>query len=481
MKHSGKGGSSMKRVFQWIVIPAFLGLLIGAVYYLNHALPIGTGYSAKYVCSQVFLAGREPEPVFNIDVRPANPLFRLVSTQVNYENKTVTAKGLGFFSARTAVYREGCGCTLAVETDRDALLEQARDLRSATPQRPASLAWPLGETVDLDRLPPGVDRQGLARAMDEFFAEPGPGRLRDTRAVIIVQGNRIIAERYAPGFSRETPMLGWSMSKSVTAALVGILVRDGVLDISQPAPVAAWQSPDDPRRAITTDMLLRMSSGLDFTEKYKPFKDATTMLYNRGNMAAYAASKALAGPPDSRWSYSSGTTNILAHLVFEAVGGSLKQAHDFARTRLFEKIGALSAVIEPDASGRFVGSSYMFATARDWARFGLLLKNHGVWYGERILPKGWVQYAITPTPQAPQGKYGAQIWLNAGEKENPAQRIFPSLPRDVFYCGGFNGQIVAVVPAMDLVLVRLGVTHQRKNFSREWFISRVMEVMKPQE
>jgi CubicO group peptidase (beta-lactamase class C family) len=267
------------------------------------------------------------------------------------------------------------------------------------------------------------------------------------------------------------------MSKSVTNALVGILVKDQVLDIHAKAPVDDWKTQGDPRNEITLDMMLRMSSGLEFEEVYGPFKDATNMLYANRSMADFASAKPLAYTPDTHWSYASGTTNLIARIIKDKVGGSLADFHKFSRERLFNKIKAYSAVIEPDASGSFVGSSYMFATARDWARFGLFLKNDGVWEKERLLPEGWVAYSTHPTPGASQGQYGAQFWLNAGDRENPMNRKFPTLPRDLYYCGGFNGQIVAVIPSRDLVVVRLGVTHD-DSWDHETFIGQILDAIR---
>ena len=274
------------------------------------------------------------------------------------------------------------------------------------------------------------------------------------------------------------PMLGWSMSKSVTSALVGILVNAGKLNIEKPAPVAAWQHQDDPRNKITIDQLLRMSSGLEFEEVYGPFKDATYMLYDSKSMADYAAAKPLESEPDEKWNYSGGSANIIARIVKDAVGGTLVSFNNYARQKLFDRINMYSAIIEPDASGSFVGSSYMFATARDWARIGLLYKSDGVWGDDRILPEGWVKYSTTPTPKAPMGKYGAQIWLNAGEKGKPTNRKYPMLPVDLFYFGGFNDQIVAVIPSRDVVVVRLGVTHDDESWDVEVFILDVLNCIK---
>ena len=453
-------------------------LLLGfAIYYLDGAMPIGSGYSAKYVCSQVFLAGRDPDRVFKNDVQPTNPLFLLFSNEVDHKLKTVTSKGLGFWHPKTAVFREGFGCTLAIDTSREELMQQAQ---GAIPQSSPDMEkpWPAGERVDLSSLPPEVDRKRLNKVIEEAFTEPSDTSQRNTQAVVIVYKDRIIAEKYEKQFSPFIPMLGWSMSKSVTSALVGVLVKKGKLDIEKTALMAQWQDQNDPRKKITLDQMLRMSSGLKFEEVYGPFKDATYMLYDSKSMADYAAVKPLESEPDGKWNYSSGSANIIARIVKDTVGGTLVSFNNFARQNLFDRINMYSAVIEPDASGSFVGSSYMFATARDWARIGLLYKSDGVWGDDRILPEGWVKYSTTPTPKAPMGEYGAQIWLNAGEKGNPTNRQYPLLPTDLFYFSGFNDQIVAVIPSRDVVVVRLGVTHDEESWDVEAFIRDVLNCIK---
>lgn len=469
-------GGWMKRKFLWLFGLGFLCLTGLGIYFLDQALPIGTGYTAKYVCSQVFLAGRNPEEVFLKDVKPTHILFQAVRPLVDNKAKTVTAMAFGSFKPMTALYREGCGCTLMVDTDKTRLDGQLNNMSLYEFQKSDDV-WPKGEKVDSASLPEKVDKEKLAKALADAFKEPGPDTKRNTRAVVVVLGNQIIAEQYAPGFDKDMPMHGWSMSKSVTNVLVGILVKEKGLDIFAPAPVAAWKNPDDPRHRITLDMMLRMSSGLEFEEVYGPLKDATNMLYTAGSMAAFAAAKPLKAEPESVWNYSSGTANIIARIVTDMAGGDLVSYHKFSKERLFNRIGAYSAVIEPDASGSFVGSSYMFATARDWARFGLFLKNKGIWNNEKILPDGWMDYSTRPTPKAALGQYGAMFWLNAGEKDNPDRRKFASLPADLYYCGGFNGQIVAVIPSRDVVVVRLGVTHDN-SWSHETFIGQVLDSIK---
>ena len=450
------------------------GLISYAGYYVYQAMPIGTGYSAKYICSQVFIAHRDPEFVFQNEVKPINPLFLMVRNQVDETDQTVTATGLGFIKPFTAVYRKECGCTLLIGTRKAELNKQADGipLRSVEPN--ADLIWPAGESVDWKTIPPEVDQKILANALDAAFKEPGPDTKRNTQAIVVAYKDRIVAEKYADHFSQHTPMLGWSMSKSVTNALVGILVKDGRLDIMAPAPVDTWKEKSDPRHNITVDQLLRMSSGLDFEEKTTALSDLTLMLYDSKSAGQYASAKPLRTHPDGAWQYSSGTANIISKIVWQLTGGTLADFTQFSRSRLFEPIGMHTAIFEPDASGCFVGSSYMFASARDWARFGVLIKNDGVWGNERILPQAWVKYSTTPTPFAPQGKYGAQFWLNAGSKADPTDRMFPTLPADMICMMGFNGQITAVIPSRNVVIVRLGVTLDR-SWDHEVFIRNVID------
>jgi CubicO group peptidase (beta-lactamase class C family) len=467
----------MKKFFFWTIGIIFVAVIAVAVYFLNAAMPTATGYSAKYICSQVFMAQRDPGVVFENDVKPTHPLFAAMDITVNRENQSVTAKGFGFWSPKTAVYRKDCGCTLTIDVTRKELLKQAEGIIPRKIPNP-HLIWPEGEAINLNVIPPQVDRKKLNDVIENAFKEPGPDTQRNTQAIVVVYKGKIIAEKYADQFSPETPILGWSMSKSVTGALVGLLVEANKLDIKKSAPVDTWRNPGDPRGNILLDHLLRMSSGLAFEEVYAPFKDATNMLYNSHSMSDFAASKPLKIEPDKEWYYSSGTTNIIARIARDAVGGTLADITNFARQALFHPIGMYSAVIEADASGSLVGSSYMFATPRDWARFGLLILNDGIWQGKRILPEGWVAYATTPTPMAPKGEYGAQFWLNAGKKGRPEERKFPTLPTDMVFLHGFNYQITAIIPSRQVVLVRMGVTHNKADWDEEAFIRNVLDCIK---
>ena len=241
------------------------------------------------------------------------------------------------------------------------------------------------------------------------------------------------------------------------------------MKVFEVAPIPQWQNDD--RKKITLHNLLQASSGLDWSETYfNPFEDFHQMFIKSDDKGGYAASRALKSEPNTVFQYSSGSTNILSRMIRQQVGDVYY--YKFPYEKLFYKIGMVNTVIEPDASGTFVGSSYSFATARDWARFGQLYLQDGVWEGERILPVGWVKYTTTPASTAVVGEYGAQWWLNAGAKEDVTKRKYPKLPTDTFWADGFEEQYVMVIPSKKLVVVRLGVSHH--GFEMEEMVTEII-------
>jgi CubicO group peptidase (beta-lactamase class C family) len=453
--------------------------LIAFGWLLSRAVPIGTGYVAKYLCSSTFVSRRTPETVFREDIAPVNTLAKIVDYTIDRKQKIVTADSFGLFR-RTALYREGFGCSLVVGTTAEEMRKQKLVEPGFMKKRlthRADLPWPAGDQGPVNPSDIGIDTKRLEAAMDDAFSEPGPENPRKTSAVVVVYDGRLVAERYAPDFDKDMPLMGWSMSKSVTNALVGILVGQGKLDIMKPAPVPEWQKEGDPRKRITLDQLLRMSSGLRFVEKYAPLYDATEMLYDSYDFAAYAAAKPLETEPDSKWHYSSGTASIVARIVRKTVEKNYRYYYNFFFEELFEKIGMYNAVMEPDPSGTFAGSSYTMATARDWARFGLLYLQDGIWRGERILPDGWVKYSTTSTPKAPMGQHGALFWLNAGSPDDPNRRLWPSVSRDAFAAQGFQEQKLIIIPSRKLILVRLGATTDRKAWDTDVFIKSILDCL----
>jgi len=326
--------------------------------------------------------------------------------------------------------------------------------------------------------PPSVDGapspdERLRPVIDRAFTEPDPERPRHTRAVVVIHDGRVVGERYANGFTNETPILGWSMTKTMINALVGILVKQGRLALDRPAPIPEWQDPRDPRHAITLDHLLRMSSGLEFDEStWNPVSDVTVMLLGRPDAGLYAARKSLAAPPGTVWQYSSGTTNIISRAIRAVLNDDAMYA-EFPRRALFDRIGMSSALIETDASGAFIGSSFGYATARDWARLGLLYVNDGVWEGERILPEGWVAYTRTPAPADPLERYGAHVWLKVADNYSGDA----VLPADAFHATGHAGQFVTMIPSAHLVVVRLGLARYPNAWDQTAFVRDVLNAL----
>jgi len=399
-----------------------------------------------------------------------SPLTKMNKYALDEAKKSISVTSL--WVTRTSVYRPGVGCTLLVDSTADELRAQAKGIAvPATVMRPG--LWPEGDEVDLAQ--PGINHVALDRAVSDAFSDETPNRDIDTRAIIVVYDGRIVAERYAPGYNRNTRFLGWSASKSVEATLIGTLVANGKLALDKPAPVPEWKDANDPRSKITLRQLLNMSSGLEFREPYDPGSDSTAMLFQRRDMGAYAASKPLAHPPGTFWSYSSGTANILARLVFQAVGGTLASSQAYMRDHLFGPAGMTSPVFEPDETGDFVGSSYLYATARDWARFGLLYLNRGTLNGHRILPENWSSFVSTPAPADLDKGYGAQFWLNGVSKSG--EREFPHLPADFYAAEGHNDEHVAIFPSRNVVIVRLGWTTGEAEFNRDKHFSAILAAL----
>lgn len=318
------------------------------------------------------------------------------------------------------------------------------------PSQPVGLPWPtrVWESSEPDA---GVDREKLAGLVERAFAEPQPADLGLSLALLVVHRGRVIAERYGPGTGPSTTLISWSMAKSITHALYGLLIGEGRITLGTPAPVAEWAA--DARREITIEQLLTMTSGLAFVEDYvdDQVSDVLEMLFGAGSAdhAAYAAAKPLIHRPGAVWSYSSGTTNILARIAGDLIGGGAAGTERYLRERLFDPIGMTSASPKFDPAGTFVGSSYVYATAADFARFGYLYLRGGVWDGRRLLPVGWADHARRPTtaplPDDERHGYGAHWW-----------RWYRS--DTTFSANGYEAQRVVVAPDRDAVVVRLGKT-----------------------
>ena len=416
------------------------------------------GINAKLLCSGVFVAGREPDEFIRNDLLsdswPEPFGFDAAEVTVDRQRQTVTLAADGL--ARTAVYHDGLGCTLLPPGERRVCFEPVR-VSSSLPD-PATQPWPMGDLLSDEPMPPEVDEPALATALDLAFddtAWPSPPK---TRALVVVYKGRIIAERYAPGFTRDTRHVSWSAGKSITAALTGILVKDGHFGLDDYAPIAEWQGLDDRRRVIRVRNLLQMSSGLLFRRagagdpleiSLTPLDNHTYVYFGAIDVFQHAVSAPPEFPPNTVWRYRNCDTLSLGAIIRRTVEGRGEEYLSFPQRALFDRIGIRRMVLEPDAYGNFVMTGINYGTARDWARFGLLHLWDGVWQGERILPAGWVDFVRTPAPAHPSAGYGGQFWLNAGGR-------YPHVPRDAFWAEGAMGQWSLVLPSHDMVIVRLG-------------------------
>jgi CubicO group peptidase (beta-lactamase class C family) len=462
-------GRARRRPLRVVLLALAVLVLVALVYYGGRVVLVGNGYVAKTVCSAVFVMGRKPQSVLDEEIHANDPgIFRLVSVDVDRSAGRVSSRLLGL-GGRTAVYREGLGCTLALGIAPLALAERGLPVPAAMPAT-ARTPWPAPTGAPA----PPLDPAAVKAVLDEAFTEPGAIPSRRTRAVVVVQNGRVVAERYAPGYSADSPLPGWSMTKSVVNALVGVLVREGRLALDEPLRVPEWATVGDPRGAITLRQALHMSSGLQFSESYgNPLGDVLWMLFGTGDAARFAASKSLAAPPGTRWSYASGTTNIIARALRHAVGGGDEDYWLFPRRALFEPLGMASAVLEPDAAGDFVGSSFMLATAQDWARFGTLYLQDGIWGDKRVLPEGWVRFSAAPVPAAPDGVYAAHFWRRLG-RDAYAPSGEDGLPADAYHAIGHEGQIITIIPSRRLVVVRLGLAVGRGAWDQAAFLRRLL-------
>jgi CubicO group peptidase (beta-lactamase class C family) len=458
----------MKKIIKYTLLIVGFAFAAVLVYFGITFPPIMAGMAAKTMCSCKYVAGRTTESVMQKEMKVFPGMDKLPFEFGKDSSVTVSA----LWSTKKAIYRKGLGCTLLAQRSEQEVRNQKIKLPTPPSVDQDTIAWPTGNKVTTEKAE-GVDYEKVNAAVNEAFADIDPENPIFTHAVVVVYDGKLIAEKYADGLNYNSPMMGWSMTKSVTNSMVGMLVKEGKLNLEQPAPVEEWRN--DERSKIKLTDLLHASSGLDWNESYFLPGDFHNMFIHSDDKGGYAASKKLAHEPNTVFYYSSGTSNLLSKIVRQTIGD--EGYYKFAFENLFYKTGMLHTIIEPDASGTYVGSSYCFASARDWARFGLLFLNDGVWNGERILPEGWATYSGTPAPAAKLQEYGAQWWLNAGEKGNPTHSKYQGMPNEAVVADGFEGQSVVLIPSKKLVVVRLGVTHNG-NFSIEKLVAKVVDAVR---
>ncbi len=451
----------MNNFGRFILILSLIVVLFG-VLYLSKYTEIANGFNAKSLCSCTFIAERN-----DCQAKELKNYWYLTK-EVDLNSKTVESSLYGFL-AKKAIYRKGLGCTLV---DEDYNLQKPKRYVYERPRVLTVEPWALGERVENPKDSITVNHSKLNLAIDAAFSEPYEDMTKETRAVLVVYKGEIIAERYADGFTKSTPQLGWSMTKSLINALTGVMVKDGLVTLDEKVEIDEWKN--DSRKNITIDNLLRMNSGLHFEEEYAKPSAATEMLFDSYSAASVAINQEIYYPPGEKWYYSSGTTNILTKYLMDKLSAAGENPVDYIYNKLFYKLGMYSMEMEVDASGYFVGSSFSYATPRDWARFGMFYLEKGVWNGEQILPSDWVRYTRTPTEASDSLQYGAHFWMNAGLEEDKSDRKWKDLPSDLYYPAGYQGQYVFIIPSMDLVIVRMGMYSDRDAWSTHDFLERML-------
>ena len=424
------------------IVSSVLGILLLFIIYIGYTtypeLDIVNGFSSKNIASGVFLAHRTQQLTEDRD--NDLPSMGMATNEVDMRTKSVSSSVYGL-KERMAVYTEGLGAILLPESvSKRALIEVPKRNRV-----PENLPYPYGNLLQNDTVFQNVDYDKLLIAVTNGFDVPGED-LKKTRSALVIYKGQIIAEKYKEGFDENSIMLGWSMTKSVTSTILGVLVKEGKVSLNQDNLFEEWEK--DERKNITLQNLLNMNSGLEWEEDYAGISDATKMLFIEEDMSKSQRIKPLSGKPNESWNYSSGTSNLLCGFLRNQF--DTEQAYlDFWYQALIDKIGMHSMLIETDYAGNFVGSSYGWANTRDWAKLGLLYLNEGNWNGEQIIDTSWVNFSKQATNTS-NGRYGGHFWLNAGG-------IYPDVPKDLYSCNGFLGQYVFIIPSKNLVVVRTGL------------------------
>ena len=444
------------KIFKRILLAVLL-ILIVAVFYNYPKLNLISGFASKNLASTNYIANRSYLDITEADNNmPLVKMARLESST----NTSAIASVYGLMERET-ICREGLGCVL-INEDYD---KNQKLLKPNRFQEPNDLPFPYGNNGTKDTIFENIDYDKLDAAVAVAFSNP---EVQKTRTVLITYKGEIIAEKYGDGFSEETPILGWSMTKSILATLYGILEHKGALDVQEYRPLSQEIRKENPVNSITINHLLRMQSGLEWDEDYASISDVTKMLFLETDMTKVQAEKKPVSEPEMVWNYSSGTTNLLSGILRKQFD-SYQEYLDFPYATLIDKIGMNSMLIETDMAGNFVGSSYAWATTRDWAKFGILHLNKGHWNGKQIFSPDWIDYITKPTANS-NGVYGAHWWLNSGGK-------YPDAPRDLYSANGFQGQRVFIIPSKDLVIVRTGLVGETRGFDSNAFLKAVVEAV----
>jgi CubicO group peptidase (beta-lactamase class C family) len=416
-----------------------------AIYRPDRAMRVATAVVADSLCTRTFVSGLDPEAVYVETLE--RPGIRRLRWVMNYRLDrtagTVDASVLGLLGSHS-IFRDGFGCVLQLGS------EQPYDLKSDIEALKKPKTPPLLPDIAGPALVEPTD-PALKAALDHAFEESVTPPLRRTKAIVVVHDGKVIAERYAAGVGIDTQLVGFSMTKSVVNALLGILTLRGHISPSLPAPVPEWRGATDPRREIEVEHLMRMTTGLALDETNSGF-DPSSQMYLYSDMAGFAVNAPMIAPPGTRWQYSSATTQVLARIIRDITGGP-EQSLAFAWRELFNPLGMRHVTLQFDGSGTWRGSANMLASARDWARFGLLYLNDGVVGGKRLLHEDWVAFSAAATLDT---DYGAGFYTNRSEHKDARGRARSGIPRDAFFAFGYLGQRIVILPSQHMVIVRLG-------------------------
>jgi len=408
----------------------------------------------------VFVAGINEEIVKTEDVN--FDAMSLASSNIDYENKTVTASVFGL-NSKTAYFTKNMGCVLVNKLPPSKIYTYKSDWKII--KHDSLENW--FTYIDTIEYLTNEQTLNLEEAINNGFIEEDTLLIKkNSRAALVLYKGQLVGEQYANNFNKDSKLLGWSMTKSLTASMLALLAKEGKLDLDNPTNIKAWQN--DGRKNITWKQLLQMNSGLKWKEEYSGITDAVKMFFTSDGAGEFATQLPIAQKPDTHWEYSSGTTNIIArqmHTFFDTDEAYIRYIYD----HLFYKIGMYSMLMETDAQGIFVGSSYSWATARDWAKFGQLYLQNGTWAGEQVLTKKWVDFVQQPAPNS-NNRYGGHFWLNKGGH-------LPDVPQDMYALIGFHGQRVFIIPSKELVVVRLGLTPDRADFDFNKWLSGIIKAM----
>lgn len=437
--------------------------VFGAAFMVLHYGHLATGYVAKTLCSSEFVSELSLKMVKEQDLAvPGQPLLYLVTGQVDQLGRRATARMPLGLHQRTAVFRPGMGCTVAIATNPGQLLADHLPAQPTSATHPAP--WPASPDPRLSEL------------VDWAFSEPEQGQ-RLTRALLIVRDGNIIAERYARGITADTPLIGWSMGKSLLNTLAGMLIQQGKLDLDQAVNAPEWRSnPIDPRQSIKLRHLLQMTSGLQFDEDYDwPWSDAIQVSFGVPDRAQFAADRPLLTKPGRTWHYSTGAIHVLSRFLVEQAGDGAAARTHFIREQLFEPLGMSSALIESDSAANPAFSSFVYASARDWAKLGQLYLADGILNGRRLLPESWLDFTRTAVPGSEQ-RYGALFWRRVPEPFNDAE-LNDQLPKDTLHLAGYRGQFVSIIPSHRLIVVRLGLSHRDGSWNHDFFLHQLLSAL----